>query len=133
VTTFRVERDEASAPFFDAAARGTLLIKHCPRCGTSHPPQARHCADGSELEWAPASGGAVLVTWAVDHSPPLDPSLASPDGTGSTFGWVELDEGPWLQAPIVDFDPALLAEGLPLRVRFIQPGGGEVLPAFTPA
>lgn len=130
---FRLERDDASGPFFDAARRGTLAIRRCPVCGTLYPPQQRRCGDSDELEWVDASGNALLITWAVEHAPPLDASLASPPGTTSTFGMVELEEGPWMTVPIVDHDPAVLAEGLAMRVRFVAPGDGEPLAAFTPA
>jgi len=132
VSGFTVERDDASAPFFDAAAEGTLLIRRCPSCGTHYAPQQPRCADGTELEWVPASGRGTLVTWAVDHAPALDPLLASSDGT-STFGLVELDEGPWLQVPIVDTASGRLAEGRAVSVRFVRPGDGEAIPVFAAA
>jgi uncharacterized protein len=132
VSEFTVERDDASAPFFDAAANGTLLVRHCPACGATYQPQQPRCADGTELEWVPASGRGTLVAWAVDHSPALDPALASSDGW-SVFGLVELDEGPWLQVPIVDVDPATLVAGRTMHVRFVRPGTGEAIPAFSPA
>jgi uncharacterized OB-fold protein len=133
MTGFRVERDEVSAPFFDAAANGVLLIRHCPVCGTAYPPYQRRCADGRELEWMPASGRAVLVTWATEHAPPLDPVLAGADGATSTFGLVELDEGPWLQVPLIDVEIESLAEGVTMQVQFVRPDGGEAIPVFTTA
>ena len=132
MTEFRVERDEASAEFFDAAARGTLLIRRCPVCGTQWAPARTRCPAGHALEWTEASGRAVLVTWAVEHEAPLDPALATPSGDTSAFGYVELDEGPWLQVPIVGVDPASLRAGISMQVCFIRPGDGEALPAFTP-
>jgi uncharacterized OB-fold protein len=131
VSDFSVIRDERSAPFFDATAEGRLLIRHCPVCGTAYPPQARRCSDSDELEWMVATGEGTLVTWAVDHAPPLDATLGSPDGVTSAFGIVELTEGPWMQVPIIDPAPASLSEGTAMRVQFIRPGGGEAIPAFT--
>ena len=129
---FKVERDERSAAFFDAAANGQLLIRRCPVCGTGHPPQTQRCVDSEDLVWEPASGQATLISWGVDHSAPLDPVLASADGVTSTYGIVELDEGPWLQVPIVGASDDTLAEGVAMRVEFVRPGGGELIPAFTP-
>ena len=133
MTGFRVERDDASAPFFDAAADGGLLIRRCPVCGTAYSPYQRRCADSDDLEWVSASGRAVLVTWATEHAPPLDPVLAGVDGTTSTFGLVELDEGPWLQVPLIDVEIESLAEGVAMQVQFVRPDGGEAVPAFTTA
>jgi uncharacterized OB-fold protein len=133
VSGFQVTRDDASAPFFDAAAEGTLLIRRCPVCGTSYPPQTSRCADSDQLEWVPASGSAVLVSWAVDHAAPLDPVLASPGGGTSTYGFVELSEGPWLEVPIVGVASGDLNVGVAMRVEFVRPGEGEAVPAFTRA
>jgi uncharacterized OB-fold protein len=131
MTNFKVERDEVSAPFFDAAAAGVLMIRRCPVCGSAYPPYQRRCSDGSELEWEPASGRATLVSWAVDHAPALDPALAGPDDSSSLFGLVELEEGPWLQVPLVGVEGGLLREGIAMRLKFIRPGNGEAIPAFT--
>lgn len=131
MSAFRVERDEASGLFFEAAASGQLLIRRCPACGTAHPPQTRRCVDSNELEWVAASGKAVLITWAVDHVAPLDPLLASPAGDSSVFGIVELEEGPWWQVPIVGVDASALHEGIAMQVTFVRPGLGETIPAFT--
>jgi uncharacterized OB-fold protein len=129
---FSVTRDEASAPFYDGTASDRLLIRRCPQCGTFHPPQARRCVDSDELEWAQALGTGVLISWAVDHGPPLDAVLAAADGRTSAYGIVELDEGPWMQVPLVGVDPDSLSEGMAMRVTFVRPGDGEAIPAFTP-
>ena len=78
-------------------------------------------------------GTGTLIAWAVDHSRPLDPALAAPDGVTAVFGFVELAEGPWLQVPIIDAEPSTLAVGTAMQVRFIRPGDGEAIPAFEPA
>ena len=133
MTSFSVERDDGSAPYFDAAAAGQLLVRRCRECGQWFAPQTRLCPNGHELLWEVASGDAILVTWAVDHQPPLAPELAAQDTATSVFGLVELTEGPWLQVPLVGVNPEDLREGLALHVGFVRPGGGEALAAFTPA
>jgi uncharacterized OB-fold protein len=130
--SFAIARDDASAPFFDAAAEGTLLLRRCPTCGQWSAPHHARCADGSALEWAPAAGTATLVSWAVDPLPAVDEQLATPSG-GTCLGLVELAEGPWMHVAIVGVDPAVLHEGDALAVRFVRPGGGEPAPAFAPA
>ncbi len=52
---FRIERDDASAPFFDAAREGRLLIRRCVSCGRLHPPSQQRCGDSDELEWQATS------------------------------------------------------------------------------
>jgi uncharacterized OB-fold protein len=131
MTAFSVARDDDSAPFFDAAARHELVIRRCERCERFYPPHQHSCGDGGPLRWVPAAGSATLVAWAVDHSPPVL-ALASPDGESSVLGLVELDEGPWMYAPIVDAAGGQLHEGAKLTVRFVRPGDGEVVPVFSP-
>jgi uncharacterized OB-fold protein len=130
--SFRVERDELSSPFFEGTDGGTLLIRRCPNCAQAYRPQVEGCGDSDSLRWEAAKGVGTLVSWAVDHSTPLDNSLTSLDGSKVIFGIIELDEGPWLQVPIVGCDPSSLEEGMEMRVCFIRPGGGEAIPAFAP-
>jgi uncharacterized OB-fold protein len=133
-----VERDAASAGFFDAAARGELLLRRAPD-GQVFGPQddvdARLGAD--DLEPLVASGDATLVSWAVVHQAPL-PWLAG--AVPYVCAVVELAEGPWLTVRLVGVDaaadPGALAAGQPLRVRFVASGPaeepGEDLPVFAP-
>ncbi len=127
-----IERDEASAAFFDATAQGILLLRRCPGCGAVYAPNRVRCRDRDDLEWVAASGRGQLVTWAVEHQNPVDPALVGPGGA-AVFGFVELEEGPWLQVPILEAEPADLRAGQPMALRFVRPGGGEAVPAFAPA
>lgn len=129
-----VRRDEASAAFFDAAARGELLMQRCRREGTVLGPEAQTCPDcgSAELAAYPVAGQGILVSWSVVHQAPL-PVLA--DAVPYLSAVVELAEGPWLLVRLVDADPAELAVGAPVQVRFVPSGDdetGEVLPVFTP-
>jgi uncharacterized OB-fold protein len=130
---YSVSRDEASAPFFEAAAEGRLLIRRCPVCGTAYAPHTLRCADSDALSWQTATGSGLIVTWAVGHSDPLDPVLASPGGSTYLFGLIELREGPWLQAPIVGVEPSRVRQGMQVSVLFVRPGGEEAIPVFAPA
>ena len=47
-------------------------------------------------------------------------------------GLVELDEGPWLHARLVDVDTASLSVGDAFAVDF-EPAGEEKIPIFRPA
>jgi hypothetical protein len=124
-----IGRDEHSAPFFDAAQRGELLIRRCPACGRWFGPDARTCTDctGCELVWQPAAGTAALVTWAVVHSAPH--GIFS-DQLPYVTAYVELTEGPWLSARIVGNAPGELRAGAGLTVTFISADEGESYPVF---
>jgi uncharacterized protein len=121
-----VERDDTSAPFFDAAAQHTLMIKRCPDCAGYGPPRQWHCSRcGAEMSWSQASGEAQLVTWTAS------PTKHS-GGDDTPFGYVELAEGPWLETLLVDLPHEARHPGAPMRVTFLRPDGGEYVPAFIP-
>jgi len=129
-----VVRDEASAAFFDAAARGELLVK-CGPSGTVLAPEARTAptTGSSDLQPRVATGEATLVSWAVVHRAPL-PVLAASVPYVSAI--VELTEGPWLMVRLLVDDPAHLRAGDPVRVRYLRSGDGEeegeIVPVFAP-
>ena len=132
--TFIVQRDERSAPFYDAAADNTLLIRRCPTCGQYFAPQQHACFDGSQLEWVASSGTGTLVSWIVDHVPGTHPLLVGPDGRSAVAAMVEVPEGPWINVALVDVDPATLRAGDPMVARFIKLGDeSEFVPVFTSA
>ena len=121
----QVQRDEASAEFFAAAAKEQLLIKRCTQCDAYGPPRqksCRHC--GGDMTWFAASGEATLVTWTA--TPP-----SKPEEPPRPFGYVELAEGPWLETMLIDMPPDSLRESAPLRVVFLHRADSETIPAFS--
>lgn len=119
-----VIRDADSAEFFDGTARGDLMIKRCNACGHYLRPDAIACSKchGAALSWTDSSGRGSLVSWIVVHENDFE----------LTVGLVELDEGPWLHARLVDVDTAALSVGDPFEVDF-EPAGTETIPVFRPA
>jgi uncharacterized OB-fold protein len=128
MTVPTIQRDAASAKFFDGTARGELLIRRCDDCAHPNAPQSTTCARcGSDgLAWTPARGTGTIATWSVVYGRPRD-DVAAPR---SVVAVVELDEGPWLHAQIADADPGTVAIGLPVAVEFVRPDGGEAIPVF---
>jgi uncharacterized OB-fold protein len=128
MTVGPVQRDEATAAFFDAAASGQFLLRRCPD-GHSSEPQAAHCTTcgRTDLDWAPAGGGATLVSWAVTWG--RASADGEPDRTVLAIG--ELDEGPWWWAQLAGADPAELSVGQRLRIGFRSAGEEyEHVPVF---
>ncbi len=124
--------DARSAPFFDGARAGRLVLQRCARCATwLHPVRTRCPAcGGAEIEWAPASGRARLYSWGLlrrayhpDHARKLPIALAV----------VDLEEGVRLSANLVGADPAAIRCGMPLEVGFEKLADGSALPVFRPA
>ncbi|WP_344940420.1 OB-fold domain-containing protein [Actinomadura miaoliensis] len=122
-----VVRDEHSAPFFDAAAEGTLLLRYSPSSGEWSEPSAVVCSvtQTRDLEWRPAAGTGELVSWTVKPGRRGADGVPAPD---RVIGLVELTEGPWLTLRLVDAEGPELRAGLPVRVEFVRPEGSEPLP-----
>jgi uncharacterized OB-fold protein len=123
-----VRRDDETAEFFDAAARGVFLIRRCDQCSAAAEPQAKTCPSCGSADLRPeeASGGARVVSWSVVHG--------RKDGEGSPPRTVivvaELDEGPWRWSKLADADPDTVREGQRLRICFQRSGGHEPVPVF---
>ena len=118
MTVGPVERDDATAAFFDGTAAGQFLLRQCP-AGHCSEPAAVQCATcaTTELRWKPASGGATLVSWAV---------------TGGTILVIaELDEGPWWWSQLAG-STAEPAVGQRLQIAFAQ-SEHESVPVFAQA
>ncbi|WP_134323939.1 Zn-ribbon domain-containing OB-fold protein [Cumulibacter soli] len=120
-----VQRDDASAAFFDAAAEGRLLVHQCPQ-GHLFAPQISTCprCQSTELSWSEASGRATLASYAV---------INRRGQSELPVAIVELDEGPWIRMQLQDVSTGDLKVGLPLQIRFAAPEGGEPLPYAVPA
>jgi acetyl-CoA acetyltransferase/uncharacterized OB-fold protein len=138
-----IRRDERSAPFFDAAAAGRLLIRRCAECGRWLAPEAGACYDcgGDDPGWALASGRGTLVSWAVPHPRARPPGGAGPADTAgqaaalTVLALVELDEGPWLHTGLTSTSPdaiAALRAGQRVAAFFVHPADGESYPVFSP-
>jgi uncharacterized OB-fold protein len=127
-----VARDDATAEFFDGSAAGQFLLRHCLDCGRVSAPQAAQCehCDSTRLDWAPASGRATLVSWAVLHARP------AADGTAdrTILCIAELAEGPWWWSQLTGTEPDGLRAGLPLQVEFQRHDAEhEAVPVFAVA
>ena len=129
----RLERDDHSAAYFDAARQGRLVVRHCAVCGRLFPPYQHECPDGDPLDWHAVAGTATLVTWAADDGASTAPELADAAGDGEVIAIVELDEGLWLHAALPGVDRDALVAGMAFRVEFLPLGGGEPVPVFVPA
>jgi uncharacterized protein len=131
-----VQRDEATAEFFDGAAVGQFLLRQCADGHFSEPAAAACPACGrTELAFVPAAGGATLVSWAVSYGRPAGDE--PPPRTVLAIG--ELDEGPWwwaqLDGPAPGADAAAdggLAVGQRLRIEFRRAASEyEAVPVFV--
>ncbi|NNN36902.1 nucleic acid-binding protein [Streptomyces sp. S3(2020)] len=120
------EADAFTRAYWDAAARGRLLIRHCHACDRTHHYPREFCPYcwSEDVTWEPASGGAELYTWSVVHRNDLPPFG---ERTPYVAAVVQLAEGPRMMTELVDSPPPTLRAGMALGVVFRQG-----IPVFRP-
>ncbi|MEE1746696.1 Zn-ribbon domain-containing OB-fold protein [Streptomyces sp. NPDC007076] len=125
------EPDAFSRPYWDAAARGQLLLRRCRACGRAHHYPREFCPHcwSEDVVWEPASGDATLYTWSVVHRNDLPPFGARVPYVAAV---VDLAEGPRMMTQVVGCEESALAIGMALRVAFRQEEGEEAVAVFHP-
>ena len=121
--------DESVKPFWDATARGELLVQKCSQCGRRRIPPRPMCPHCRSLanEWEPLSGRGRVWSYVIPH-PPLLPAYM--EFAPYNVITVELDEDPTLRlvgnlvasadAPLNSVDPHSIEIGEPVRVVFAK-------------
>jgi uncharacterized OB-fold protein len=118
--------DSFTAPFWQAASEGVLLIRRCRTCGEAHwypRPFCPHCGSG-DTDWVPAGGGGMVYSFTVTRKAGPVPYV---------LAYVTLDEGVTLLTNLVDAEIESLHIGQRVRVIFRRAEGGGSVPVFTPA
>jgi len=129
MTTARVfqcpEPNAENQAYWDAAAQGRLLVKHCATCGNSHfYPRAicPHCFS-DRTEWRESRGAGSIYSFSVMRR------VAQP----YAIAYVALDDGVTVMSNIVDCDLDALAIGQRVKVAFRPSNGSLMIPVFVPA
>ena len=120
---------ELTAPYWDAAREGRLVVQECRSCGQLwHPPLPRcpHC-HAADLGWRPVSGDGTVYTYTVVRHPT---HFAFADQIPYVLAIVELAEGPRLVSGLLGAEPAEVRVGRPVRVTFREVAAGVTLPYF---
>ena len=112
------------APFWQAAARGSLVLPRCTQCGQTHWHPRAQCpfCRAEAIEWHAASGRATLHTFT---------EIQRADGN-YVLAYAQLEEGPLVLTNIVDADAAALRIGASLQVAFRPAKEGRTAPVFRP-
>jgi len=123
--------DDESAPFFDGAARGVLMLQRCRDCSAFHWPVCEVCTEclRDDLEWVEASGRGTVHTFGVMHRV-YHPALAK--DVPYNLAVVELDEGPRVSAAMVGVSNEKIRVGMPVQVAFEEMAPGVFAPKFKP-
>ncbi|MBL7500032.1 OB-fold domain-containing protein [Frankia sp. CNm7] len=122
-----------TAPWWDAARRGELLIRRCGDCRKAHLYPRPFCpACWSEnVTWERAAGTGTLYTWSEVRANDLPPFKGRVPYIAAI---VDLDEGPRLETNIVGVTEAELAIGMPVKVDFQTDDEADLtVPVFRPA
>lgn len=117
-------QNPGDAPYFEAAALGKLLIKHCNACGASHHYPRALCPFcwSSDVQWKEASGEGTIYTFSITRR-----------GNGAPYciAYVKLDEGPAMMTNIVDTDLDEIRIGQRVKLSFKRSENGVAVPMFT--
>jgi uncharacterized protein len=110
-----------SEPFWEATRRHQLVLQWCAACDRPihYPREICPRCFGTELDWRPASGDAVVyaATAMDDHVVAL----------------VDLAEGARMMTNVIGCDPSEVVVGLRVRVTWEDLEDGRALPLFEPS
>lgn len=117
--------DEASAPFWAAAAQGRLEVQRCNDCALfQYPPDliCRHC-QSSDLAFARVSGRGTLYSYCI-YTRSFMAGYESP----YALALVDLEDHPEarLMTNLVDTPLDSIAVGMPVEVTFERRGRWSV-------
>lgn len=111
--------------FWDAAAQGKLLLRHCTACGQAHYYPRTICpfCFSDRTEWREASGKGTIYSYSVMRRAEVPYAIA----------YVTLAEGPTMMTNIVECDLDAIRIGQAVAVTFLPSEGGAPVPMFKPA
>ena len=112
--------------FWAGTQAGELRIQRCGGCGgLRHPPgpACLSCGSIDKPDYQVAAGTGTVYSYVVHHHPPV-PGKQLP----MVIALVELTEGVRMLGELTGVDPADVAIGLPVRVRFRRVDDDLVLP-----
>jgi uncharacterized protein len=123
---------ELTAPYWEAAREGRLVVQQCQSCRQVwHPPlpSCPHCHSAS-LGWHETTGAGTVYTYTVVRHAT---HFAFADKIPYVLALVELAEGPRLVTAITGCAPDEVRVGLPVRAVFREVADGVTLPYFEPS
>ncbi len=131
--------DDDSAPFWEAARRGELVMQGCGNCGRLRFPPRPMCpyCQSVDVTWSPMSGRGTIWSFVVPH-PPLLPAYAEQAPYNVVV--VALEEDPTLRlvGNLVTSGDGPINElldiniGAPVRVVFTEVSDDVSLPRWVP-
>ncbi|HXA30915.1 MAG TPA: Zn-ribbon domain-containing OB-fold protein [Acidimicrobiales bacterium] len=118
--------DPVSAPFWEAAAQGRLLLQRCPSCGSRQfYPRAICTTCGADPQWEEASGRGTVYTFTVIRQQGAEPFKGE---VPYVVAMIALDEGPMMMGNVTGCPPDDVSIGLVVQAYSVEvePGVGVV-------
>ena len=121
-------------PFWDAAARGKLVMQRCADCRSwvwCPRPACVECGGGN-LAWSPLSGRGEVFAFTVIREVVGQALLGFAGDIPYVTAWIDLEEGPRICSNVVQCPVGEVAIGMAVEVVFEEAGPGVALPKFKP-
>jgi hypothetical protein len=119
-----------SAPHWEGARRGELMVQRCRACG-GHvfipQPVCTHCF-ATDLEWVQSSGRGTVYSYTTVHRP-QQPAYDVP----YVAAIIELEEGWYMLSNVIGVEPSEVHVDMAVEVEFHEASGEITLPYFRPA
>lgn len=116
-----------TAPYWDAAAEGRLLLRRCRRTGALSLGAAPPPEPPEQTEWVEATGRGHVHSFTVAH---IHPDAAFNRRTPYVVALIDLEEGVRMLAHVVGPSALDVAVGDAVRCVFEARGGGFNVPQF---
>lgn len=111
--------------FWDAAAQGRFLVRHCNACDKAHwyPRGLCPLCHSNDTDWRDGSGKGTIYAFSVMRKaePPF------------VMAYVTLAEGPTMMTNIVECETDALRIGQPVELVFQPSKSGTPVPCFRPS
>lgn len=120
-----------SAPYWEAAKAGRLVVQKCSGCGNVQFPPRHQCAKcwSPELAWLDCSGRGVVESFTIVRRAPAAEFI---EKAPYAVVAVLLEEGPRMITGMNGEGALDISIGDPVEVAFEARGDGRVLPVFQP-
>ena len=117
IVSFSSAPDETSAPFFDGAREGRLMLQTCRGCAVWLHPVRGRCPEcgGTDIGWEQASGRGTVWGYTIMVQPYV-PGYR--DEMPYNVVLVELEEGPMVYSNLVDVPDDEVRPDLPVEAFF---------------
>lgn len=122
--------DADSAPYWEGAKQGRLMIQKCRETGRTFLYSRRLAPGAGEADWIEASGAGEIYSWTVARRP-AGPAFKA--DTPYVIASITLAEGARVLANVVTDDPDGLHIGRKVEVFFDKVSDDLTIPKFRPA